>query len=265
MEVLKRAADSGKHDLSRDSWDEEHKYSSVMFEGEDGKTTVQASRLLLRDSETSSSENIRYQGMDIVTSNKDRNRKPDNNNNRIRPKSLIRSYYSSWEDLLEKSEVANRSNLFNRNHFGSTESINSTSSDISRQQQQQPVYIYQQQQHELKQVAGHHLQLHAVHNQTYQTNSTLETCLESDENDIEDDSIQLYDVPRAIPSLKKSNSRVSSSGKLCLRVESFKEKKSSSGTQTESSSLQDRVSSSVPEDPNYKYIGHYQKAHVRKV
>jgi len=272
--TLKRAAaaaDGGKMDLS---WDEEHKYSSVMFEGEDGKTTVQASRLLLRDSETSSSENIRYQGMDIVTSSKDRSRKPDsNNNNRVKQKSLVsRSYYSSWEDLLEKSEVANRSNLLSRRHFGSTESINSTSSDISRhqhqkQQQQKPVYVYQQQQHELKQVVGgHHLQLHAVHNHTYQTNnnnnSTLETCLESDENDVEDDSIQLYDVPRSIPNLKKSNSRVSSSGKLCLRVESFKkEKKNSSGTQTERSSLQQ---ARAAQDPSYKSVGHYQKAHMRK-
>ena len=273
MDVLKRAADGGKLDLSRDSWDEEHKYSSVMFEGEDGKTTVQASRLLLRDSEASSSENIRYQGMDIVTNNKDRNRKPDvnnnnNNNNRARQQSQMRSYYSSWEDLLEKSEVANRSNLLNRRHFGSTESINSTSSDISRQQQQQqqqqPAYEYQQ--HELKQVAGHHLQLHAVHNQTYQTNSTLETCMESDENDVEEeDSIQLYDVPRSVSTLKKSNSRVSSSGKLCLRVESFKEKKNSSGTQTESSTLQDRAVAGAAEDQNYRYVGHFQKAQMRHV
>jgi hypothetical protein len=127
--------------------------------------------------------------------------------------------------------------------------------------------VYQQQQHELKQVVGgHHLQLHAVHNHTYQTNnnnnSTLETCLESDENDVEDDSIQLYDVPRSIPNLKKSNSRVSSSGKLCLRVESFKkEKKNSSGTQTERSSLQQ---ARAAQDPGYKSVGHYQKAHMRK-
>ena len=47
------------------------------------------------------------------------------------------------------------------------------------------------------QAAGHHLQLHAVHNTSYQTNSTLETCLESDENDLEDlTDVQLYDVPR---------------------------------------------------------------------
>jgi hypothetical protein len=105
-------------------------------------------------------------------------------------------------------------------------------------------------------VPGHHLQLHAVHNQTYQTNSTLETCLESDENDVEDDSVQLYDVPRSVSTLKKSNSRVSSSGKLCLRVESFKERKNSSGTQTERSSLQDR---------DQPHGGHFQKAQSRFV
>ena len=50
---------------------------------------------------------------------------------------------------------------------------------------------------EYQQAAGHHLQLHAVHNTSYQTNSTLETCLESDENDLDDlADVQLYDVPR---------------------------------------------------------------------
>lgn len=94
------------------------------------------------------------------------------------------------------------------------------------------------------QAAGHHLALHAVHNTAHntsyqviltprnshntkhnlQTNSTLETCLESDEADLEDLSgVQLYDVPRASqPTVKKSNSRVSANGKLSLRVESFK-------------------------------------------
>ena len=44
---------------------EEHKYSAVMFETEDGKTTSKASRLV-KDSESSSNENIRYQVEEVV-------------------------------------------------------------------------------------------------------------------------------------------------------------------------------------------------------
>ncbi|XP_023349313.1 uncharacterized protein LOC111718056, partial [Eurytemora carolleeae] len=123
-----------------------------MFQGEDGKTTVRSSRLIL-DSEGSSNENIKYQGMDIVTSSKER-RNPSRTNSLSRD----RQYYGSWENLLENS--LSKSNLFNSRNYGSTGSLNSSSeSDLG------PAQFYQG--------AGHHLQLHAVHNQSYQTNTTL--------------------------------------------------------------------------------------------
>ena len=49
------------------TWDDEHKYSCVLFDTEDGKTTSKASRLVKADPENSSNENIRYQAMDIIT------------------------------------------------------------------------------------------------------------------------------------------------------------------------------------------------------
>ena len=59
------------------------------------------------------------------------------------------------------------------------------------------------------------------------------------------------------PTVKKSNSRVSSNGKLSLRVESFKQSKNSSGTQTELSSVS-RVSGRT--QPGGGYVGQYKKA-----
>ena len=64
------------------------------------------------------------------------------------------------------------------------------------------------------------------------------------------------------PGVKKSNSRVCSSGKLCLRVESFKEKKSDS----DPSLLQRRSSNAAPAD-SAQYAGgvSYQKSPARQV
>ena len=58
------------------------------------------------------------------------------------------------------------------------------------------------------------------------------------------------------PTLKKSNSRVSSNGKLSLRVESFKQSKNSSGTQTELSS--------VSRGGGGGYVGQYKKATTKQ-
>ena len=163
-----------------------------MFETEDGRTTSKSSRMM-KDTDTSSNENIRYQAMDMIkkdtrkTSNSaSRSNSMNNNNNR--------RYYSSWDNLLERSEVReSKTNLLASQHFGSTGSVNSYNSETEKG----PGNISGKGESQLYQAAGHHLQLHAVHNTSYQTNSTLETCLESDENDLEDlTDVQLYDVPR---------------------------------------------------------------------
>lgn len=93
------------------------------------------------------------------------------------------------------------------------------------------------------------------------------------------ESVLIYDaIPKksAAGSLKKSNSRVSSNGKLRLRVESFRNNKSSSGTQTDISvmrSSQNDDSASGNDDNRYlliklrltlsliagKYTGQYKK------
>jgi hypothetical protein len=246
MDILKRAtittASSVKSDVSRDRWDDDRKSSSVVFEGEE---PLSPHCLFGPD--------IRYQGLgEALGSTVDRN------NNSVKQKSLMKNYYSSWEDLLEKSEIAERSNLARRPHYGSTESINSSGSE-GGSRPNPAVYAYQKQhERELMQAAGHHLQLHAVHNQTYQTSSSaLETCPELDESDV---SVQMYDdLPRNAPaSVKKSNSRVCSSGKLCLRVESFSEKRNNtSATQTET--VQRRTSAA----DTGKYVGLYQKSPSR--
>merc|ERR1712223_2213906 len=89
------------------------------------------------------------------------------------------------------------------------------------------------------------------------------------------ESVLIYDaIPKkASPgggtggsSLKKSNSRVSSTGKLRLRVESFRNNKSSSGTQTEITSVMRQKGGGDPSEqvetsgtsPN-KYTGQYKK------
>lgn len=221
-----------------------------MFETEDGKTTSKSSRLV-KDQENSSSENIRYQAMDMIKKDTRVHRKTSSAS---RSNSTnTRRYYGSWENLIERSEVREtKSNLLNSEQYGSTGSINSCASDNEGNNK---VFNANASVHNhLYQAAGHHLQLHAVHNTSYQTNSTLETCLESDENDLDDmEDVQLYDIPRSTPNLKKSNSRVSSNGKLSLRVESFKQNRNSSGTQTD-------ISSVSKINKNQGYIGQYKKA-----
>ena len=224
----------------------------MIFETDDGKTTSKSSRLM-RDAETSSNENIRYQAMDMIKKDTRVHRKESTNASRSNSmNNNNRRYYSSWDNLIERSEVRDsKTNLLSSQQFGSTGSIASLTSETERDlDSKRAAALYQ--------AAGHHLQLHAVHNTSYQTNSTLETCLESDENDLEDlRDVQLYDVPRkSQATVKKSNSRVSSNGKLSLRVESFKQNKNSSaGTQTDLSSVARKGGS---------YVGQYKKAAVKQ-
>ena len=164
-----------------------------MFETEDGRTTSKSSRMM-KDTDTSSNENIRYQAMDMI---KKDTRKTSNSASRSNSMNTNnRRYYSSWDNLLERSEVReSKTNLLASQHFGSTGSVNSYNSEAEKGQTTGSGR--REGETELFQAAGHHLQLHAVHNTSYQTNSTLETCLESDENDLEDlTDVQLYDVPR---------------------------------------------------------------------
>ena len=229
-----------------------------MFETDDGKTTSKSSRLV-RDTETSSNENIRYQAMDMIKKDTRVHRKESTASRSNSMNQGQRRYYSSWDNLLERTEVGgSKTNLLSSQQYGSTGSVTSYTSDNDKEAPEReagqprrggPASLYQ--------AAGHHLQLHAVHNTSYQTNSTLETCLESDENDLDDlSNVQLYDVPRkAQATLKKSNSRVSSNGKLSLRVESFKQSKNSSGTQTDLSSV-----SKGGGIQTGGYIGQYKKA-----
>ena len=79
-----------------------------------------------------------------------------------------------------------KTNLLAGQQFGSTGSVNSyTGSDNDREPDGGKSAAAERSR--LYQAAGHHLALHAVHNTSYQsTNSTLETCLESDENDLDD-------------------------------------------------------------------------------
>merc|ERR1712223_173833 len=81
------------------------------------------------------------------------------------------------------------------------------------------------------------------------------------------ESVLIYDaIPKKSSTLKKSNSRVSSTGKLRLRVESFRNNKSSSGTQTGITSVMRQKGGGDPSEqvettgtsPN-KYTGQYKK------
>jgi hypothetical protein len=79
------------------------------------------------------------------------------------------------------------------------------------------------------------------------------------------ESVLIYDtIPKASSTLKKSNSRVSSTGKLRLRVESFRNNKNSSGTQTDISVVRKRKNSEEELEANNnnveaKYTGQYKK------
>lgn len=76
------------------------------------------------------------------------------------------------------------------------------------------------------------------------------------------ESVLIYDaIPKKQSTLKKSNSRVSSTGKLRLRVESFRNNKSSSGTQTDISAVmrskaENEANSASAEK---QYTGQYKK------
>merc|ERR1719391_957957 len=155
-----------------------------MYETEDGKTTSKSSRLIKDGGESSSNENIRYQAMDMIKKDTRVHRKNSTNNSRSNSTATTapRKYYNSWDQLVERSEVAQgkmvNSSLLSGQQFGSTGSLASASDT------DQPHTVVNQL---YQQTPGHHLQLHAVHNTSYQsTNSTLETCLESDENDLDD-------------------------------------------------------------------------------
>ncbi len=85
-----------------------------------------------------------------------------------------------------------------------------------------------------------------------------------------EDLDDLYDVPRkpngGSVTLRKSNSRVSSNGKLRLRVESFRNNnnaKSSSGTQTDISVVRNATSHKSTEQQQVQeqaaYAGQYKK------
>ena len=65
------------------------------------------------------------------------------------------------------------------------------------------------------------------------------------------------------PTVKKSNSRVSSNGKLSLRVESFKQSKNSSGTQTDLSSVS-RAAGGGGGGGGGGYVGQYKKATTKQ-
>ena len=64
ISALQRAGQS-QSPVAWEQGGEEPKYSAVMFETEDGKTTSKASRLV-KDGESSSNENIRYQVEQVV-------------------------------------------------------------------------------------------------------------------------------------------------------------------------------------------------------
>ena len=101
-----------------------------MFETEDGRTTSKSSRMM-KDADTSSNENIRYQAMDMI---KKDTRKTSNSASRSNSMNTNnRRYYSSWDNLLERSEVReSKTNLLASQNFGSTGSINSYNSEAEK-------------------------------------------------------------------------------------------------------------------------------------
>ena len=179
LATLQRAAQS----QSPEPWQqggEEHKYSAVLFETEDGKTTSKSSRLM-RDGESSGSENIRYQAMDVIKKDTRVHRRNSTNTSDYNVNKHSGKDYGSWESLLERSEVQGPGHRRHQGQqYGSTGSLVSVSDTEPHQPRTSTNQMYQQ-------AAGHLIQLHAIHNTSFQsTNSTLETCLESDENDLED-------------------------------------------------------------------------------
>ena len=101
-----------------------------MFETDDGKTTSKSSRLV-RDTETSSSENIRYQAMDMIKKDTRKSSASASRSNSLNTGG--RRYYSSWDNLLERSEVRqSKTNLLASQNFGSTGSVNSGTSETEK-------------------------------------------------------------------------------------------------------------------------------------
>ena len=106
MATLHRA-----HTQTRTSpaFEDEHNYSAVMFETEDGRTTSKSSRMM-KDPDTSSNENIRYQAMDMIKKDTRVHRKESSasrsNSMNQHGGGQARRYYSSWDNLLERSEVS---------------------------------------------------------------------------------------------------------------------------------------------------------------
>ncbi|TRY63319.1 hypothetical protein TCAL_01829 [Tigriopus californicus] len=147
--------------------------------------------------------NIRYQAVDRQNIN-----------------SQLRQNARSLENLLhEESTPENERQhlglINNRSHYGSTESISSLGStqkivlegsDKPSRMTQTPTSLYS---HE---------------------SSTMNTS--NDSHEMPDDAV-LYDVPKRNNTLQKSNSRVTSNGKLRLHVESFRSAKNTNGTQTD--------------------------------
>lgn len=147
--------------------------------------------------------NIRYQAVDRQNIN-----------------SQLRQNARSLENLLqEESTPENERQQLglknNRSHYGSTESISSLGStqknllegsEKPSRMTQTPTSLYS---HE---------------------SSTMNTS--HDSHDIDEDAV-LYDVPKRNNTLQKSNSRVTSNGKLRLHVESFRSAKNTNGTQTD--------------------------------
>ena len=129
MATLHRA-----HTQTRTSpaFEDEHNYSAVMFETEDGRTTSKSSRMM-KDPDTSSNENIRYQAMDMIKKDTRKSSASASRSNSLNTGG--RRYYNSWDNLLERSEVRqSKTNLLASQNFGSTGSVNSATSEAEKGQ-----------------------------------------------------------------------------------------------------------------------------------
>ena len=112
------------------AFEDEHNYSAVMFETEDGRTTSKSSRMM-KDPDTSSNENIRYQAMDMIKKDTRKSSASASRSNSLNTGG--RRYYSSWDNLLERSEVRqSKTNLLASQNFGSTGSVNSATSEAEK-------------------------------------------------------------------------------------------------------------------------------------
>jgi hypothetical protein len=173
-------------------------------------------------------------------------------------------HYSSLENLLATDDTTstNLTNLKQRPHYGSTESISSLGSQRNLEDA----------------VTGSRGGRTTRQNATRMTqtptslysaeSSTLNVSRDSNEinvtTDEDDFSKILYDVPSNRPTtggsttLQKSNSRVASVGRLRLHVESFRQAKNSSGTQTDQVVRNHKVNNGTGTGV-MKYTGQYKK------